>query len=403
MPRVLHVLSQRPSLTGGGVTLSALAQQAAHRGWAQQAICGVPAGERLPELPGLTRPQLSPLEFGGAQLDFPVPGMSDVMPYRSIRFSSMTDAQWRAYRDAWADHLGTVIGDFRPDLIHSHHLWLVSSLLKTIVPDLPVVTQCHATGLRQMDLCPDRARRIREDVARNDRFLALHRGDADRIERVLDVDASRIHVVGAGYREDLFHSRGRKDDTDSRVIYVGKYSKAKGLPQLLDVMERLVPRRRRLQLDVVGAGSGPEAAELEQRMRSMPSVILHGVLTQEQLSERFRAASICVLPSFYEGVPLVLVEAMACGCRAVATDLPGVRDELAPWLDDGLLRVPAPPMQSIDEPRPDGLAEFTDTLTQQIEKALYSSPEQSSSPDLQRFTWRAVFDRVEAVWRQLLA
>ena len=42
--RVLHTLSQRPSLTGSGVTLDALAREAA-AGWSQRALIGVPAGD----------------------------------------------------------------------------------------------------------------------------------------------------------------------------------------------------------------------------------------------------------------------------------------------------------------------------------------------------------------------
>ena len=55
-----------------------------------------------------------------------------------------------------------------------------------------------------------------------------------------------------------------------------------------------------------------------------------------------RRSTVCVLPSFYEGLPLVLVEALACGCRLVATDLPGVVDELAPRIGAALELVELP-------------------------------------------------------------
>ena len=51
-----------------------------------------------------------------------------------------------------------------------------------------------------------------------------------------------------------------------------------------------------------------------------PAVTLHGQLNQPQLAVLMRRCGVCVLPSFYEGLPLVLIEAAACGCRIVAAE-----------------------------------------------------------------------------------
>jgi glycosyltransferase involved in cell wall biosynthesis len=397
-------LSQRPLLTGSGVTLDALVRQAAGAGWSQHVVVGLPASDGVPRVGGLGPGETSPLTFEDGRLDYPVPGMSDVMPYRSTRFSDMTEEQLSAYRDAWRSHLAGVARRFRPDVIHSHHVWIVSSLLKNVEPDVPVVTQCHATGLRQMQLCPHLADEVRAGCARNDRFLALHDGDAREIARQFDVPAERIHVVGAGYRDDLFHSRDHEAVTSPRVVYVGKYSSAKGLPWLLDAVERLAVRRPGLELHVVGSGSGPEADALLERMRAMSSVVrIHGSLSQEKLAELLRTCRVFVLPSLYEGVPLVVVEALACGCRPVATDLPGVRQELAPHLGGALTRIRPPRLTGVDTPHPDDLPAFVDELYRAVDSALDEPVEPTAAAEaLQRFTWSAVFRRVETVWRGLL-
>jgi len=121
---VLHVLSQRPLLTGSGITLDAFARRAKQKGWEQHVAVGVPSNERNPVVGGLVRERIHPLLFGEGDLDFPVPGMSDVMPYPSTRFSSMTCDQLAAYENEWRDHLSGVIATVRPDIIHSHHVWL---------------------------------------------------------------------------------------------------------------------------------------------------------------------------------------------------------------------------------------------------------------------------------------
>jgi glycosyltransferase involved in cell wall biosynthesis len=399
--RILHVLSQRPSRTGSGVTLDSLVRLAAGAGWRQRVVVGVPAEAPPDRVGGLPAEQLLPLRFGEGPLDFPVPGMSDVMPYTSTRFSAMSERQLESYRAAWREHLATIVREFRPDLIHAHHVWIVSSMLKEIAPELPVVVHCHATGLRQMRLAPHVADAVRSGCARNDRFVALHAGDAAEIVKQLAIDPARVQVVGAGYREDLFHATGRAV-SGGRVIYVGKYSRSKGLPWLLDAVERLAAARPELELHVVGSGSGDEAETLRARMESMPRVVLHGMLAQAQLADLLRSAAVFVLPSLYEGVPLVAVEALACGCRPLLTDLPGVREELAPHLGEALLRIPAPRLLDVDRPDPGDLPRHVETLTAALGRALDAPVDPATiEPLLARFRWSAVFERVESIWREL--
>ena len=160
--------------------------------------------------------------------------------------------------------------------------------------------------------------------------------------------------------------------------------------------------RADVELHVAGSGSGAEADALRARMDAMPSVTLHGQLDQGELAALVRECDVCVLPSFYEGVPLVLVEAAACGCRLVATALPGVVGALAPALGDRLELVETPSMAGIDTPHLDSIPQFTRRLQAALERALRAPAALSSAPDLGRFGWRAVFERVQAIWAEHL-
>ena len=105
---VLHILAQRPGRTGSGVTLEALVRHCVQVGYEQAVVIGVPATDRDITVGDLPASRIFPLTFADsphqqlpAALDFPVPGMSDVMPYESTVYSQMSPAQLEQYIAAW--------------------------------------------------------------------------------------------------------------------------------------------------------------------------------------------------------------------------------------------------------------------------------------------------------------
>lgn len=397
--RILHVLSQRPGRTGSGVTLDALVRHASARGYAQAVVVGVPADEDPVLVGGLGAAHVHPLRFSTNALPFALPGMSDVMPYESSRFSALDAVELDAYRGAWTSHLRDVIDRVRPDVIHAHHLWLVASLIPHVAPGIPLVIHSHATGLRQMARRPHLADEVRAGVARADRVLALGHAHARDIVRTAGVPADRVSVVGAGYRDELFHLDADVGRCDEDVIYVGKISDAKGLPWLLDALELVRRDRPGVRLHVAGSGAGDETDRLMARMDGMgEAVVRHGHVSQEVLAALMRRVGVFVLPSFYEGLPLVVVEAVASGCQSVVTDLPVVAEELSPVLGEALVRVPLPRLRGRDEPVAEDLPAFVGNLRRGLDEAITRQSTNRAVCDLRPFTWGAVFDRVEGIW-----
>jgi glycosyltransferase involved in cell wall biosynthesis len=401
--RVLHLLSQRPGRTGSGVTLQALTREGAAAGWEQAVAVGTPADDPRPTIDGVPDEHVHPLSFGAPPLDFALPGMSDVMPYASSRWRNLAPDQLAAYRQAWRAHLAPLLDAFRPDVIHAHHVWLLSALARDLAPRTPLVVHVHATGLRQLEICPHLAAEVRAGVSRADRLLVLTHEMGRRVRAALGVEEAHVDVVGAGYRAALFHAEGETRPAPGTILYAGKVSHAKGLPWLLDAFERLAGDDPSPTLHVAGSGAGAEADALRQRMQSMaPRVVLHGHVEQPELAALMRRCEVFVLPSFYEGLPLVVVEAIACGSRVVCTDLPTVREELAPRLGRALALVALPGLVGSDEPVPGDLPAFVDRLADALAAGVAPGGPRGSPPDLSAFTWQRVFERVERVWRAVL-
>jgi glycosyltransferase involved in cell wall biosynthesis len=404
--KVLHILSQRPSATGSGTTLDALVSEAAKHGWHQHLIFALKSGDPVPSVGQLSTKVHHPLYFESPELPFAIPGMSDVMPYKSTRFSEMTPTMVHSYRSAWTSHIADVIKQFQPDIIHSHHLWIVSSILKDIAPNIPVVTHSHGTGLRQMELCPHLADQVQAGCRRNNRIAALHEAHQTEIATRLRLQTDRIHVVSAGYREETFRMRKTHPASPFQIGYAGKLSDAKGVPWLLDAVEELSSLYPELVLHIAGAGTGSEEAHIKNRMRDLGSLVsYHGLLPPTELASLLQETSHFVLPSLYEGLPLVLAEAAACGNRLVCTELPGIMEQLHPILFAYMSSFPLPPLESIDRPAEGTRQLFVD----RIKLALEDSFRKTAIPlncnthqeALAQFQWRTVFSRIESLWKLL--
>lgn len=135
----------------------------------------------------------------------------------------------------------------------------------------------------------------------------------------------------------------RERDTEPLVLAVGRLVEKKGLPELLRACSVL--RRRGCAFRCLILGEGPQRPLLEARVRELglqATVSLPGALSQEELLGFYRRATVFALPCRVlpngdrDGIPNVLLEAMAVGVPVVATAVSGI-PELIEDRDNGLL------------------------------------------------------------------
>lgn len=146
----------------------------------------------------------------------------------------------------------------------------------------------------------------------------------------------KLHVVHCGLNPDEYTMR-QHTGPGSRLLFVGRLAAEKGLPILFDALAILRADYPAVQLTIVGDGS--EAAGLRAHA---PEVHFAGYQPPGKVAEWLNRSDILVLPSFAEGVPVVLMEAMASGLPVVATNVGGV-SELVEDGVNGYLVPPAAP------------------------------------------------------------
>jgi glycosyltransferase involved in cell wall biosynthesis len=329
--------------------------------------------------------------------------MSDVMPYRSKRFCDLGGDEIAEYENSFAKKLKTVVKHFKPDIIHSHHLWLLSSLARRICPDLPMVTTCHGSDLRQFQNCLHLQKKVLRGCRRLDAVITLSEAQKKEIRRLYDLPSNKLHVVGAGYNDGLFSQDEKPEPNPVQLVYAGKLSNAKGVPWLLRVLARIDAPTWRLHL--VGGGSGPEKENCLQLAQNLGErVRIHGAVNQPELAAIIKQSHVFVLPSFYEGLPLVVLEALAGGCRIVANDLPGIKEILGNMNADYISLIRTPRLQTLDAPFPEEEKLFEDRLENILRvqmAAAVNQPQLDLSPikgKLGSFSWASVFDRVQRVY-----
>lgn len=128
---------------------------------------------------------------------------------------------------------------------------------------------------------------------------------------------------------------------EARTIgYIGRLSSEKNLPMLVEAAALLAPD---LPVRLLLVGKGDLHDELARRAAALGvEMEFVGVLPHDRLPALLARCDVFVLPSFNEGHPKVLIEAMACGLPCVGTDVPGIRDVLTHEVD-GLLCPLTPP------------------------------------------------------------
>lgn len=355
-------------------------------------VAGVPKGEAV-QLPAGTA--FYPVYYESRELPFPVAGMSDEMPYKSTMYRSFDNGMLWQFEKAFADVIWTAVDEFRPQLIICHHLYLVTALVRRLFPEMQVWGICHGSDLRQMFTNPMRRCEIRKDIRKLDRVYCLHQQQKQDIISCYGIDEEKILIGGAGYDDSCFYLREIERQSDKlNLIFAGKISEKKGIYSLISALKYLGLEKDKLQLKLFGGWSSEEQKERAERaiMDSGYDIMLCGKVNAQTLANEYSRADVFVLPSFFEGFPLVIAEALACGTRVVCTDLPGIRqrlDALVP--DNGVEFVSLPEMEGPDTPRAEGLEDFEKRLAQAI---LRASRKSVSQCDLSSLTWSALSHRI---------
>lgn len=222
--------------------------------------------------------------------------------------------------------------------LHSHFSSTVA-LLAARVFDLTLSITIHGPDEFKNML----AFHMREKVARSQFIVTISNYARSQIMLGSDpADWPKIHVCRLGVDASIFAPRPRAAaDGSLRIICVGRLAPVKAQRLLIAACARLVTAGWDLHLHLVGSGQDLSPLQEFAATTGIPGrVVFEGGRNQDEVITLYRDAHIFALASFAEGIPVVLMEAMAMEIPCVATWVNGI-PELICDNQDGLLVAPS--------------------------------------------------------------
>ena len=229
---------------------------------------------------------------------------------------------------------------FKPRVIHAH---IFSAGVPAIIVGkfykIPVVITEHWSGFPQKQL-----KWIESKIAR---FAMNHSRCILPVSRSLQrgIEAygikGRFQIIPNVVDTALFYpvDKDQKGVHAKRILFVGSLKPIKGLPFLFHALAQLPQRTDHWQLDIVGDGPARRECEhLVAELRLTERVTFHEFKAKPQVAELMRQADLFVLPSLWENLPCVIIEAMASGLPILSTVTGGI-----PEIFDEELGILVPP------------------------------------------------------------
>jgi glycosyltransferase involved in cell wall biosynthesis len=199
----------------------------------------------------------------------------------------------------------------------------------------PTVIKLHGTDINVVSAMRGPRMHLRWALPRATRVVAVSRSLAEAAVG-LGVQRPRVDIVPNGVDPELFHPRERQAarallhcDKDGRlIVYVGRLERSKGVLDLLAAFAQLAPAHRDFELALIGDGAAREECRALAAQIG-PQVKLVGARPHAEVPLWIGASDVVTLPSWNEGSPNSLLEALACGRPAVATRVGGIPEVIS--------------------------------------------------------------------------
>jgi glycosyltransferase involved in cell wall biosynthesis len=238
------------------------------------------------------------------------------------------------YRRSVSRVFHRVVSEFKPDVVLGAWAypdgWAAVKLAHAA--RLPIALKVHGSDILTIDRKSPKWPRTAEALTEAETIIAVSQDIADKVAG-FGIPPEKVRVVYNGVDSNLFRPGPMEEARQklgleqgvTTLLYIGNLFPMKGVDVLIDACEQLKKRETAFKCYIVGSGEMRPSLEAQIKLLGLgEEVKLMGSKPHRDLPVWFRAADVFVLPSYSEGVPNVLLEAVACGTRYVASRVGGI-------------------------------------------------------------------------------
>ena len=399
--RILHVLAQLPIKTGSGVYFTNVIEGLKQYDVKQAAVYATTSEYNFNFVD-----EKYEVEFQGKDISFPIVGMSDIMPYENTLYKNMTYDMMEEWQNAFRRKLETAKEEFKPDVIITHHLWVLSSIVCDVFEDKKVIGVCHNTDIRQAE----KNRIMKDNYVKNlgklNKILALSSGVIEEISNVYNFPKERIVNIGAGYNEKIFYPVEKYEKHDNvKIIYAGKFDESKGFYELIKAFRLLEEKDNDVELELIGNLKQEDRPRVEELVGDSTKIRIYNAVDQVHLGEIMRHKDVFILPSYFEGLGLIAVEALGSGLRVVATEIEGLIEFLGEKINSSEIieYIKMPTIYDTDKAVEEEKPAFVNRIVEALELMIVRTRENRKIPvdlleEIERHSWKK---KIEIIYELL--
>jgi len=265
-------------------------------------------------------------------INFNVPCF-DQYPTSDVVFYDLSKEQIKIYIEEFRKVLEQEIKEFKPDIIHTQHIWIWSS----IVPEynIPTIVTSHGSDMMGYDIDNSFYPYCIKAIQGCKKIITISKKNNEVVIDRFPEAKEKVITLKNGYDSNMFYLAdydktevlkefGINKEYKKIVLFAGRLTENKGIDILLNSAKKYEDGNT---LTIIAGGGGllPEL-QIQAKILNLKDVVFVGDQSQENLNKLYNIADVLAVPSRVEGFGLVAIESLACGTPVVGTNNGGMVD-----------------------------------------------------------------------------